>query len=256
MVICPTCKSGNPAAAEVCGGCGRRLAGPPGSGAPATVVTRPKLSAADSTEQGANLTVRTPPPASLPAPMIEPIAPVVAGTPAPAKPPAGSALTRGLSQLAPELLSGPAPSSVALWDSTRGAGSAPPTVHGTLAAPSESGSVEAPAPTLASAEPRLVVVRGERLNVAYPVLEGRNYIGRCADRPVDIDLDGQEPIERIWTSRQHAVITWDRGVMVIEDLNSLNGTFVNRARIHPGQRQVLQAGDVVQIGTVQLRVLL
>src|SRR5262249_1924795 len=103
-------------------------------------------------------------------------------------------------------------------------------------------------------EPRLVVIRGERPNVAYPILDGRNYVGRCADKPVDIDLDGQEPLERIWTSRQHAAVTWDRGVLLIEDLNSLNGTFVNRSRIHPGHGQVLRPGDVVQIGTVQLRV--
>ena len=42
--------------------------------------------------------------------------------------------------------------------------------------------------------------------------------------------------------------------MVIEDLNSLNGTFVNRQRIHPGQQRELHPGDIVQVGTVQLRV--
>jgi pSer/pThr/pTyr-binding forkhead associated (FHA) protein len=98
--------------------------------------------------------------------------------------------------------------------------------------------------------------RGERLNATYLVLEGRNYVGRAADRPVDIDLDGQEPVERVWTSRQHAVVTWDRGTLSVEDLNSLNGTFVNRARIHPGQRVNLQSGDVIQIGTVQMKVVL
>ena len=99
-----------------------------------------------------------------------------------------------------------------------------------------------------------MVVRGERINVSYAILDGRNFIGRSADKPVDIDLDGQEPIERIWTSRQHAVITLDGGRLVLEDLNSLNGTFVNRARIHAGQPRILHPGDVVQIGTVQLRV--
>ncbi len=111
---------------------------------------------------------------------------------------------------------------------------------------------EAPAPPV---QPRLVIVRGERVNVAYAILEGKNYVGRSADKPVDIDLDGQEALERIWTSRQHAVITFDRDQLFIEDLNSLNGTFVNRVRIHPGHAKALEPGDVLQFGTVQLKVL-
>ena len=34
-----------------------------------------------------------------------------------------------------------------------------------------------------------------------------------------------------------------------------NGTFVNRARIYPAQRVALNVNDVVQIGTVQLKVI-
>ena len=76
------------------------------------------------------------------------------------------------------------------------------------------------------------------------------------DKPVDIDLEDQEPPDRVWCSRQHAVVHWDdsQGVMTIEDLNSANGTFVNRARIHPGQKRQLYLNDVVQIGTIQLKV--
>jgi hypothetical protein len=103
--------------------------------------------------------------------------------------------------------------------------------------------------------PRLVVIRGERPNVEYPILAGKNYLGRTSDKPVDIDLECQEPIERIWTSRQHAVISLEAGVMVIEDLNSLNGTFINRTRIHPAQQRVLNPGDILQVGTVQLKVI-
>ena len=123
--------------------------------------------------------------------------------------------------------------------------------------PSPVPPAEAPAvvPPLAPLiRPRLVVVRGERLGVEYAVLDGKNYVGRTGDRAVDIDLEGQEALERTWASRQHAVVTLDRGALAIEDLNSLNGTFVNRARLHPGQPRPLQPGDVVQIGTVQLRV--
>lgn len=109
-------------------------------------------------------------------------------------------------------------------------------------------------PPKGAVQPVLRVVRGEFPNQPFPLLDGRNFIGRAShDRTVDIDLTPQEAVERVWASRQHALVTLDRGVAVIEDLNSLNGTFINRVRLHPGQRQVLQPGDVVQIGTVQLR---
>lgn len=114
--------------------------------------------------------------------------------------------------------------------------------------------VDTTPPPLAPTMPRLVVIRGEKLNVEFPIYNGKNYIGRASDKPVDIDLTGQESPDQIWSSRQHALITYDRGTILIEDLNSLNGTFVNRSRLHPGQRRILQSADVVQIGTVHFRV--
>lgn len=100
----------------------------------------------------------------------------------------------------------------------------------------------------------LEVVRGEKLGKYLPILEGRNVVGRAVAEPVDIDLTGQEPIERVWVSRKHAVIHCDGRGLVLEDLNSLNGTFVNRIRLTAGSQRGLQLGDVVQFGTVQLRV--
>ncbi|HEY8506439.1 MAG TPA: FHA domain-containing protein [Gemmataceae bacterium] len=101
---------------------------------------------------------------------------------------------------------------------------------------------------------RLQVIRGQRLNVKYPVYEGQNFLGRTDEKPVDIDLEDQEQPDQIWTSRQHAVITCRNGEMTIEDLSSLNGTFVNRTRVHPGQVVPLRPQDVIQIGSVHMRV--
>jgi pSer/pThr/pTyr-binding forkhead associated (FHA) protein len=106
------------------------------------------------------------------------------------------------------------------------------------------------------ATPKFVVLRGLRIGTEYPIYEGRNTIGRFAERPVDIDLSNQETVEQIWCSRQHAVVTYDKGIAVLEDLNSLNGTWVNGSRLPPGQRRQLQANDIVQIGTVQLKFVL
>lgn len=112
------------------------------------------------------------------------------------------------------------------------------------------------APLPPDAQPRLVVLRGLKRNVEYPIYEGHNFIGRADEKPVDIDLDDQEPPDRVWSSRQHALITFENGQLLIEDLNSSNGTFVNRARIYPGQKRELVVGDVVQIGTVQMKLII
>jgi pSer/pThr/pTyr-binding forkhead associated (FHA) protein len=42
-------------------------------------------------------------------------------------------------------------------------------------------------------------------------------------------------------------------MLTIEDLNSANGTYVNRTKVYPGQKRPLNINDVVQIGTVQMK---
>lgn len=111
-------------------------------------------------------------------------------------------------------------------------------------------------PNAARTVPKLHVIRGERIDVEYPIYPGKNYIGRTDDKPVDIDLEDQERADKIWSSRQHAVVHFENGVLMIEDLNSLNGTFVNRVRLLPGQTRTLRGNDIVQIGTVQMKVVL
>jgi hypothetical protein len=103
-------------------------------------------------------------------------------------------------------------------------------------------------------QPKLVVVRGQKVNMEFPLFEGHNFIGRADEKPVDIDLEVQEPPDRVWSSRQHAVITFEDSKLVIEDLNSANGTFLNRSKIIPGQKRPLKLDDVIQIGSVQLKV--
>ncbi len=134
---------------------------------------------------------------------------------------------------------------------------AAPAVAEPVAPPPPAAEPVAPAPPageIAGAQPKLVVIRGLKIGAEFPVYEGLNFIGRADEKPVDIDLEDQEPPDRIWSSRQHACISFENGSMVVEDLNSSNGTFVNRARVYPGQKQPLKPNDVIQIGTVQLKV--
>lgn len=107
-----------------------------------------------------------------------------------------------------------------------------------------------------AARPKLVVLRGMKLNAEYPVYEGKNILGRFADKPVDIDLVSQESVEQIWCSRQHAALTLEKGAVLLEDLNSLNGTWLNGVRVHAGQPRPVKPGDVVQVGTVQMKLVM
>lgn len=135
---------------------------------------------------------------------------------------------------------------------------APPVVEPVGEAPAEMAASAPSAEPAAAAGtlPKLVVLRGLKLGIEYSVFPGENFIGRFDEKPVDIDLCDQEAEDKTWSSRQHAVIILDEasGAMTIEDLNSANGTFVNRTKVYPGQKRTLVANDVIQIGTVQMRV--
>jgi hypothetical protein len=120
-------------------------------------------------------------------------------------------------------------------------------------APAEAPPAPAGAKLGPDAKPRLVVLRGLKINVEYPIYEGNNFIGRADEKPVDIDLDDQEPPDRVWSSRQHCLVIYENGELNLEDLNSANGTFVNRTRVYPGQKRPLAVNDVIQVGTVQMK---
>ena len=132
-----------------------------------------------------------------------------------------------------------------------------------MAAPVAEAAPAAPAPEAAPAgqsvppgsQPKLVVRRGLKIGVEFPIYAEYNYIGRADEKPVDVDLEDQEPPDRVWCSRQHAVIHFDEaaGVITVEDLNSSNGTYVNRNRVYPGQKKQIMLNDTVQFGTVHLQ---
>jgi hypothetical protein len=115
-----------------------------------------------------------------------------------------------------------------------------------------------PSQTVARLSPiavaKLVVIKGLKTAVEYPVYEGPNFIGRFDEKPVDIDITEQEDAEKPRASRQHACITWETTGLTIEDLNSSNGTFVNRNRVTPGEKRPLKNGDYIQTGNVLFQI--
>ena len=96
---------------------------------------------------------------------------------------------------------------------------------------------------LATEGPALVVRSGGGRAGEHFVPQGdRTTIGRSPD--CDIFLDD------VTVSRTHAVLLHDGGSFKIEDLGSLNGTFLNRKRIESAEQ--LENGDELQIGKYRL----
>jgi hypothetical protein len=66
-------------------------------------------------------------------------------------------------------------------------------------------------------------------------------------RPVTIGRapDNDVPIDNLAVSNYHARVYVEAGSLVVEDLNSLNGTFLNDIRV---ERAMVKDGDVILIG--------
>jgi DNA-binding winged helix-turn-helix (wHTH) protein len=92
------------------------------------------------------------------------------------------------------------------------------------------------------------VVRGEtrcwlsQKTRTFPLAPGDNLIGRDARSAVWLEDES--------VSRRHARIRVDGDVARLEDLDSTNGTFLNRAPV--SVPTALQDGDVVRVGSLRL----
>jgi hypothetical protein len=92
-----------------------------------------------------------------------------------------------------------------------------------------------------------------------PVAERNEFtIGRISDnQPImpDIDLSAFKAYDN-GVSRLHAVIRRNSGNVIIMDLGSSNGTYVNGIRMLPNVEQSLHHGDVVALGKLKMQVVL
>ena len=116
----------------------------------------------------------------------------------------------------------------------------------------------APSATAAAGAPfkaKLSVVRGGRKGQEFPLEDGNNLVGRWDPETgsfPEVDLDADDPEAKI--SRKHALIRIDGGKITIEDIGSLNGTYVNRQpRLSPGSPAEIKSGDEVIIGKTFLK---
>lgn len=118
-----------------------------------------------------------------------------------------------------------------------------------------------PQPPVAPPPPPVVeMVRGrlviQESQVSLPIPPGKQTIIIGREDPVsgifpDIDLDPHGGHEA-GVGRRHAQLTARGGQVYIEDLESVNGTVVNRQRLAPHQPRALSSGDEIRLGKMVL----
>ena len=94
-----------------------------------------------------------------------------------------------------------------------------------------------------AAEGGALVIRsgGGRAGESFGIESDRMTIGRSPDAGVFLD--------DVTVSRNHALLVRRRDGLYLDDLGSLNGTYVNRRRI---ESHKLQNGDELQVGKYKL----
>jgi pSer/pThr/pTyr-binding forkhead associated (FHA) protein len=98
-------------------------------------------------------------------------------------------------------------------------------------------------------EALFVIFRADGERHDFHITPGKRYvIGRNESSDIRVPLPS--------VSREHAAVFFDEedDELIIEDLGSSNGTYVNHDRI--GGREELTPGDVVRIGDVPFQVVI
>lgn len=214
MIKCTECGYENMDGLDYCDGCGAKLAA--AQGAPAASAPAPEALPAAAIEAA---------PAAAESGMAEP----AAAASAPAAPTAAAEPAA-------------APASEAKT--------------GEITAPAEAAAAPAAAAGAAAHfKAKLALIRGGRKGQEFPLETGQNFIGRWDPETgsfPEVDLEQDDPEAKI--SRKHALIIIDGSKITIEDIGSLNGTYVNRGnRLIPGTPLEIKTGDEVIIGKTFLK---
>ena len=100
----------------------------------------------------------------------------------------------------------------------------------------------------------LETVRGRESGRVYALGRGETVLGNAPGGGPGLDLGHQEGDSPRRMAARQAQLDLSAQGLTIRDLESPGGTFVNRQRLLPGQSRALQAGDLIQLGGVQLKV--
>jgi hypothetical protein len=93
-----------------------------------------------------------------------------------------------------------------------------------------------------TAAPRLVALDGRLAHACWDIPPGRSTIGRESATGIVVDDES--------VSRRHAMLSRDGGHVVLTDLRSTNGTWINDRRLYGAQE--LHPGDTVRLGQVSM----
>ena len=91
---------------------------------------------------------------------------------------------------------------------------------------------------LSHGDPELLVQRGPNQGSRWKIREGETELGRHSSSRILLD--------DISVSRRHAIVRREGPSVVVEDLGSLNGTYLNGRRITGAEP--LRHGDRLQVG--------
>lgn len=99
-----------------------------------------------------------------------------------------------------------------------------------------------------------VLDSGERMTytVEQPLVVGRG--DNLSDYLPDVDLTAHGAY-RLGLSRRHAILRREKEMLVVEDLDSRNGTHINGTQISSGKSHMLHDGDEIRFGNLALRVI-
>lgn len=137
-------------------------------------------------------------------------------------------------------------------ESARAAGDEPAEAPAAEAAPE---AVALSDDQVAAGSASLTITRGGTVGKVFELQAGDNLVGRWdpdSGSFPEVDMENDDPEARI--SRKHALIKFE-AELTIEDIGSLNGTFVNRGqRLEPGSPVPLKDGDEIIVGKTFFKV--
>src|SRR5579884_4210017 len=95
----------------------------------------------------------------------------------------------------------------------------------------------APPPLDTTKQPYLIVIAGGNIGELYKISKRRTLVGRAPGADLRIREDG--------VSREHLELVHEHGALVLRDLASSNGTYLNGARVEAAQ---IADGDKISLG--------
>ena len=99
--------------------------------------------------------------------------------------------------------------------------------------------------------PCRLMIGGQQITVPQKAeaIVGRADLASGWNPDVDLTPFGGTPEAGV--SRKHAKIVW-QGAWMVEDMNSVNGTYLRGQRLVPSQRMPVSNGETIQVGKLQI----